>query len=465
MKKIPLFILLTIVLFYGCGNSWSQSKMRKGPYIIYPGNNTSMKILWQLDTGLTCLLEWGTDTNYSSGSVITTETGSGTDEHQHIYIIDSLTPATKYFFRVTENNIAHYGSFRTAPHDTTSCITFYAYGDTRSNPDLHDSLCVEMFTEIVAANENNQTIILHAGDWNTSQGETYWDNEFFNRTYDNITTFLANIPLMGTRGNHEGDAVSYRKYWPYDSLNNYYSFDYGPVHFSVIDQYVDYADTSSQYAWLENDLASTNKLWKFVLLHEPAYTDESYHTNNTVTQTYIMPLCKQYGVQAIIGGHNHFYAHCFFDNIHHFTLGGGGAPLYNVNGVGDGYVYSESTLHFAKFVVCNDTVLTQIIRPDGTVADSISIPLHVNQYPKNNNYNIKIFPNPAKDIVYFETDNIPHGDITLKVINNNGKTVLTEKFQNTNKANINIEKLATGVYTLYFSGKGFTVSKNLIIEN
>ena len=57
----------------------------------------------------------------------------------------------------------------------------------------------------------------------------------------------------------------------------YYSFDYGPAHITVVDQYVSFAPGSAQYIWLENDLAASQKLWKFVILHEPAWSAAGGH--------------------------------------------------------------------------------------------------------------------------------------------------------------------------------------------
>ncbi len=50
--------------------------MKKGLYMIYEGSNTAMTILWQLETTQTCIIEWGTDTSYSTGSAQTSEYGS-----------------------------------------------------------------------------------------------------------------------------------------------------------------------------------------------------------------------------------------------------------------------------------------------------------------------------------------------------------------------------------------------------
>ena len=48
--------------------------MRKGPYLIYPGNNTQMTVLWQTDVTVGSSIAWGTDTSYSTGSASTIPT-------------------------------------------------------------------------------------------------------------------------------------------------------------------------------------------------------------------------------------------------------------------------------------------------------------------------------------------------------------------------------------------------------
>ena len=154
--------------------------------------------------------------------------------------------------------------------------------------------------------------------------EEYWDEEYFNRTCINAMEALSKIPVLGARGNHEDDVRVYQKYWPYpyESGGFYYAFGYGPVHISVIDQYSDYSPSSEQYRWLENTLSLSDKKWKFILLHEPGFSAEGSHGDNFYVETIIHPLCRKYGVSGVFAGHNHFYAHCIIDGVHHLTFGG-----------------------------------------------------------------------------------------------------------------------------------------------
>ena len=128
------------------------------------------------------------------------------------------------------------------------------------------------------------------------------------------------MPVNGVRGNHEGSGGLFLKYFPYlyEPGGFYWSFDYGPAHIAVIDQYIDYSPGSTQYTWLENDLTSSTKKWKFLVFHEPGWSAGG-HNNNTAVQNYIQPLAVETGVDIIFTGHNHYYARATVDGIQHIT--------------------------------------------------------------------------------------------------------------------------------------------------
>jgi hypothetical protein len=351
--------------------------LRKGPYLLYPGNNTEMTVLWQLDNSQDCTLEWGLDTFYSDGSTITTEYGI---DHQHKYTIPGLTPGSKYYYRLIVDSNEYPGSFRAAPPDDAREVKFLGYGDTRTGVTFHDTADAAM----VAAFEqdpNYQTFTMLSGDWvDDGEKEGDWTNEFFNPTALNTRELQANLPINGCIGNHEWDDDSmphtfFDKYWPYPYVDGYYwSFDYGPVHITVLDQEdQDYAGGSAQYNWLVNDLASTTKEWRILQFHKPGYS-AGHHEDEADVQDWIQPLCEQYGVDIVFAGHNHYYARCIKNGIMHVTSGGGGAPLR------DGSLdYSEhvrvyeKAYHFCKVHIRGNELDFEAVEPDGTLIDAFNI--------------------------------------------------------------------------------------------
>ena len=343
----------------------------KGPYLIFPGVNTEMIVLWQLDNSAACIIEWGQDTSYDDGFAVTTEIGS---DHQHQYTITALIPGAKYFYRVTNGADEYTGIFHAAPPDNAQNVKFMAYGDTRSYPSIHDSVAAGMIGTYTD-NPAYQTFVLHTGDWvNDGDSELDWADQFFRQTLHNLREFIANVAVNGCKGNHEESGDLFFKYWPYPYENDFYwSFDYGPVHVAVVDQYVPYWQGSIQYDWLHNDLAMTTKPWKTIVLHEPGWSAGGGHENDSVVQEDIQPLCETYGVDIVFAGHNHYYAHADVHGVQHITTGGGGAPLHTPV---SGYPYvvtAEKTYHFCE-VEMQGAVLHLTARdPDGSVIDTFSL--------------------------------------------------------------------------------------------
>lgn len=377
---------ILLVLCCLCIEGTLTSQIKKGPYLLYNANNTQLTVNWQLTTTQSCLFKWGITSSCNDGSATTNEINSGIDGHQHKYTITaSLIPGTKYYYKVIDNNgsgTTYSGSFYSLPSASSVKLKYLGYGDTRTNPSLQNTVCAQMLSAI-SADPDCQTFLLHVGDWvSDGSSENYWRDEFFNRTYLNNINVQANLAIQGAKGNHEnfeGDLL--KKYWSYNYPNpelvpdiTYYSFDYGPVHVSVLDQYTDYSIGSTQYSWLENDLSTSTKIWKVIVLHSPGYTDEgASHPNNTLVQELIQPLCETYGVQLVLGGDNHIYARCLINNVHHLTIGGGGAPLHPVGRYGEGWVTSESTLHFVKFTINGTNLNVTVYRPDGSTIESFNI--------------------------------------------------------------------------------------------
>lgn len=374
-SKIAGWIICGWLLIF---STYTQAAiLHKGPYLIYPNMNTTMTVLWQTDaTPGISMIEWGRTTTYGSGSGSLTESGSGSDEHQFRYTITGLDTAARYYYRVTVDTQQNSGSFMAAPSAAAKAVNMYGYGDTRTNPDDHDSVVAQLMIDVDADNDHRQTMMLHSADWvYNGEIESYWANEYFNRSYPNSLDFMSRMPVMGSRGNHEGSAALLRKYWPYDYQDGsgcYYSFDYGPVHVTVIDQYVTFIPGSDQYVWLENDLATTRKLWKFIVLHEPAW-GAGVHSNDADTQQYLCPLFEQYGVAIVHAGHNHNYARCVVNDVQHITAGGGGAPLYAPDPEAENVVMTDQSLHFIKYELSDRHMTVTAIRNDGSIIESFEV--------------------------------------------------------------------------------------------
>lgn len=86
--------------------------------------------------------------------------------------------------------------------------------------------------------------------------------------------------------------------------NLYYSFDYGPVHFLMLSsESLDYWHISSQYEWLEADLASVDRSktpWIIGVWHSPWYcTNHDHYNSGADMKYYFEDLLYQYKVDLM----------------------------------------------------------------------------------------------------------------------------------------------------------------------
>ena len=341
---------------------------RKGPYLLFTGDNTRMDVVWQLDNTENSTIEWGNTDQYLLGTAITAEYGTN---HMHRFSISNLTPGTKYYYRVIIGNGESAGTIMTAPNAEAKDLKFFAFGDTRDGTEIHDSID----SQIIAAftdDPDYQTFILSPGDI-VSEGDLdwMWDRQLFDPKFKNIREVFANLSYLPVMGNHEGTGSLFKQYFPMPFVTQrYWSFDYGPAHIVMLDQYSPYKKGTDQYNWLKKDLTTSHKTWKLILLHEPGW---SASDNNVTVQRDILPLVEQYGVSIIFGGHNHYYARSEVDGVIHLTVGGGGAPLYapNPNAL---HVVTASRVHsFVEIEIQGNTLTGTAYDLDGKIIDQFSI--------------------------------------------------------------------------------------------
>ncbi len=346
---------------------------QKQPYLLLTDSGDQMKICWQLNSTMPCTVDYGTDTNYTSGSIDSNETDSS---HIHEVVLDGLSPDETYYYRVTvDGEGAMTGSFQSAPDGNAQSITFFAYGDNRTYPSSHNFVAQRILSDI---NDNGlkHTFILNSGDL-VSDGDTEgsWESEFFATQYGNIRELMANLPYMAAVGNHEGQGILFSKYFPYPMYQNgryYYSFDYGPAHFTVIDQFTSYAQGSTQYNWIVNDLSTSDKPWKICIFHEPGWSAGG-HSNSYMVQNTLQPLLVQYNVRVVLTGHNHYYARAVVDGIHHITTGGGGAPLYSPNSSYPNIVKVSQSHHYCKLEIDGDNLHISAIKDNGSLIEEFDV--------------------------------------------------------------------------------------------
>ena len=127
---------------------------------------------------------------------------------------------------------------------------------------------------------------------------------------------------------------------PASGSPNYYSFDYGDVHFVVLDAHsADLDPNGAQITWLASDLAASSAPWKIAIVHTPPYTKGSHDSDVEAAHFPVrenaLPLLEAHGVQLVLAGHSHNYERSFLIRGHYGVSGTWDPDLHLVDG-GDG---------------------------------------------------------------------------------------------------------------------------------
>ncbi|HEX7553731.1 MAG TPA: metallophosphoesterase, partial [Geothrix sp.] len=186
-----------------------------------------------------------------------------------------------------------------------------------------------------------------AGDLVYGRGRAAeYRDHFFSYYNSDEVPLMRRVPFLGVPGNHDvpfadwPDSAAYFAYWS-QPLNGpalragepnaapvtagvhdamvavagpafprmaSFSFDYGKVHWTVLDSnpYANW-DSPKLRAWLEADLvAARGADWRIVALHHPLFQSSRSHFDDQWMRP-LSPLLEKYGVDLVLAGHVHNY--------------------------------------------------------------------------------------------------------------------------------------------------------------
>ena len=461
MKKL----IFTIVLIIIC-SPLSFSAISMSPYLQAVTTN-SIYVCVECSTADTVTVNYGTTTGFGLSAKTTIISPTGGSTYVHKIKLINLTANTLYYYQAVQGaSSSATGNFRSAVLPGTS-FRFLAFGDCRTNTTPHGQISANMLAA-------NGLFSVYYGDYCIDDNYSSWKSEFF---IPDELALDAKVPFMSVPGNHEAWGAN-NKAWVYNPQTNsgtqdYYSFDYGDIHFVMINNYVDYSVGGAQYNFVMNDLTNTTRRWKIVVFHEPAYSYGG-HGSNTTMQTWGTNIFIQKGVDMVFNGHNHFYQHCLANGLHNFVIGGGGAPLYvpttgtyNVK-FAQSYCYGvlDETPNSLKLSVFSNTnalldTISFFKSPLGVTSNNEST---VNSFKLHQNY-----PNPFNPLTKIKFD-VPSGNntnVTLVVSDISGKTIATLVNERLNSGTYEVtfdgSKLSSGIYFYKLQTNNFTDVKKLML--
>jgi len=281
----------------------------------------------------------------------------------------NLQPGTTYCYEVKSGDSAMVSrtGFRTAPPiDSAEPVRFLAFGDSGGGGDDQYALMEQMYTVPF-------DLMIHTGDVAYEDGSMsqYEDNVF--GVYADI---FRNIPFFPSSGNHDYHTLSAAPFrdvfdLPGDNGEKWYSFDWGRVHFVALDTEADYA---TQAAWLDADLAKTDRPWKVLYMHRPMYSSGD-HGSDTSLRNKLTPILQKHGVQLVLAGHDHDYERMKPQNGTAFVVTGGGGIGTRPVGSSSFTAFSIDVIHFVYVTVTADELTLHAIDATGREFDSMVVPV------------------------------------------------------------------------------------------
>lgn len=363
MKRNYLIILLLFVSLYSFGQT-----IERGPYL-QKGTESGVTIKWRTDVNDTSVIEYSTDVTFSSFSTF----NDATLKTEHEVEISGLTAGTVYYYRLgsggslLSNNANIY--FKTHPvAGTVSPYTFWVLGGIgKAGFSSNSAAAAEVrdaYYSYIGSNITDGIIL--TGDNADSKGT---DAQFQNSLFNTYFNKLQNSIVWSTIGNIDGQYVNntsapigaYYDIFTFPTLGesggvasgteSYYSFDYGNVHFIVLNSFdEDRSVGGTMYNWALNDIQNTTQQWVVGIWHHPPYS-KGYHTSEGVQyngdpveiqliemRENIIPMLEANGIDLIIAGHTEVYERSYFINGHYGESASFDFATHAVgpNGDGDG---------------------------------------------------------------------------------------------------------------------------------
>jgi hypothetical protein len=145
----------------------------------------------------------------------------------------------------------------------------------------------------------------------------------YHGTYGNGADQNRFFPTLGNHDWHTLNAQPYLDYFTLPGNERYYEVRQGPVQLFMLDSDPNEPDgitaTSIQSDWLQAQLAESDAPWKLVFEHHPPFSSSQHGSTQDLQWPY-----KDWGVTAVISGHEHSYERIVIDGFPYFVNGLGG---------------------------------------------------------------------------------------------------------------------------------------------
>ena len=374
MKKNVLYALfLGVVLAFSWPGSAVFAEILSTGATRVPDHLT---LTWQEDPLTTQTITWRTDESVPSGKVQYREAkakGPGrfipaiapkefqTDlgkVHLFTTTLKGLKPGTLYAYRVGDGMTwSPWRTFHTESPKAKS-FKFLVFGDSQSgisnDPDYRPW---QKTVQKAFAAHRDAKFVINVGDLvENGQSYAHWNNWF-----EAAKGVIDTIPEMAVQGNHETYLPNFYESvkptfctvqfplpqnGPEGLKNQVYSFDYGPVHFVVLDSQEEEEAPSMGISW-----KTKNNGWRtiFPKLKRPGklfYSIKPLIISRRpgpmkCSRPLLSPIFDRYHVDVVFNGHDHGVARTFIMNHDEFVTRPSQGTVYYVTGRSGNKAYPD----------------------------------------------------------------------------------------------------------------------------
>ncbi|MEN7549236.1 metallophosphoesterase family protein [Rapidithrix thailandica] len=321
------------------------------PYLQSP-EPTAMTVMWITNQLSYSWVEFGE--SQSLGSTVHEVKDGLVSAYNRIncIVLKGLKPGKKYYYRIFSKAIEEFQPYKltygetiqsevlsfTTPDPSAAEVSWLVMNDIHDRP--------HSIPHLMKLNQEDPfDYVFYNGDMFDYQVDE--QQMIDHMLVPSIEVFASEKPFMFVRGNHETRgkfARGIHHYYRNPSGQQYYAYQWGPVHFTVFDTGEDKPDDHPVYAgivdfdsyreeqakWFEETVvkSAAYKKAKFrvVMMHIPIYYSGDWH-GTSHCRTLFSPLFNKYKVDICLSGHTHKYGvHPPVAGQHNYPIIIGGGP-------------------------------------------------------------------------------------------------------------------------------------------
>ncbi len=232
--------------------------------------------------------------------------------YMHKVVVSGLEAGTTYNYKVGDSNEwSKLGTFTTDNGDSE--VNAIVFADVQAGSLENFNVGARAVLAAYDKIGNGLDFAVNLGDFTNDSDNEEWN--YYAEAFDEINLTSTLVPVAG---NHDGLGKYhwFNKMFCLDTTESVqnlngvnYSYDYGNVHFAVLNTNDILSVSQAQLKWLENDMNSSSADWKIVLMHKTPYTlgKDGKWPDAMYLQDALTAVCDRCDVDLVLSGHDHQY--------------------------------------------------------------------------------------------------------------------------------------------------------------